>query len=130
MNLRFALDSDVPALKAFLKNGDWPVDGIEFVGIGGFWLIVETDKIVGCVQLAYSRPFGMAENMLVDPELGAFAASKVLKKLTDATLGVLKYMGSNGIVNQIPFANKKYKKTLEKRGWVTISSGNLMARRM
>ena len=130
MNIRFALDKDGPALKAFLANGDWDVEGIEFVGIEGFWLIAETDKIVGCVQLAYSRPFGMAENMLIDPELGAYAASKVFKKLTDAGMSVLKYMGSDGVVNQISFSNKNLKRTLKKRGWVTISTGNLMARRM
>lgn len=130
MNIRFALDEDGPALKAFLADRGVNVEGIEFVGIEGFWLIAETDHIVGCLQLGYSRPYGMAENMLVDPGLPAFEASKTTKKLIDAGMGVLKYMGSEGVISQVPFENKRFKRTLKKRGWVTLSVGNHMARRM
>ena len=128
--IRFALDSDGPALKAFLAARGQDVEGIEFVGIEGFWLIVETDRIVGCGQLGYSRPYGMAENLYVDPALQPYEAAKVAKMLMDSGMSVLKYMGSDGIASQIPFENKRFKKALKKRGWAAVSAGNLMMRRL
>lgn len=128
LKIRFALDSDGSTLKAFLAQGDRDVEGIEFVGIEGFWLLAETDRIVGCLQLAHSRPYSVAESMLVCSELRPYVRAKVFKKLVDASMSVFKYLGSDGMVSQVPFADKAFKRALKKRGWVTISSGNYMAR--
>ena len=126
--IRFALDADGPALKAFLLADGQPVEGLEFVGIEGFWLIAVDEKIVGCLQLAHSRPYSIAESMAICPSLSDYARSKVFKQLVDASMGVFKYLGSDGMVSQVPFADKAFKKALKKRGWETISTGNLMAR--
>ncbi len=129
--IRVSEDDDGPYIHGLLAGMGFTIDGLDWSGTAGFWLIAEIgDQIVGCVQLIAGKPVGWLELLAYDQELSDRNRAKVVKGLLEGGMGGLGMFGASAVMGSIPFEHKSYKAIVKKRGFVIVNSGNLIAKRL
>lgn len=91
------------------------------------WLVAEhEEKIVGCIQVALSKPYGYLEFLSIKPGLTHKLKALVVRDLVVSGAGTLKMGGASVASGMIPFELKDYKALLKKHGCVVCATGNFM----
>lgn len=91
------------------------------------WLVVKHDEeIIGCIQVAMSKPTGYLEYLSVKPGIPHKLKALAIRDLVVGGAGVLVKGGASMASGMIPFELKDYKALLKKHGCVVCSSGNFM----
>lgn len=128
--IRPAVATDGSAIAILLELSGWTIDGIDWSNIVPFWLVAEqAGEVVGCIQVALSRPIGYLEMLAVDQRLSGFARHAVVNDLLLTGLGVHMKNGATMVGGVIPFDMKGYKRVVKKRGGRVIASGNMLMMR-
>lgn len=128
---RMATNAEGEAIHRLVEQAGFKVTGIDWSRIAPFWLVVEmNEKIVGCIQVCLSLPIGRIEMLSVDKDVPHITRSRIFQMLAVSAASTLKAAGAQMATMLISFQNKPQKKLLKKRGCVSISTGNLMAKRL
>ena len=115
-----------------LLNGfvfeDWEIDWSD---IHPYWLaaLVE-DRIEGVIQVCPSKPVGWLEYLAVHPRHGKRMKARLTQDLIAMGRAFLKAQGSQGASGVIPEDMPSYRAVAEKRGWRSISTGDVMFARL
>lgn len=130
MNIRLALNEDGSRLRELVALTQADIEWLDWSDIYPHWLVAEkNDQIVGCINLAVSKPIGRLDLLAVDPSLGPHARGRTVRALILRGLATLKHAGCSASLSQIPFELKAYKKLLKKHfGAAVIGQGNMVMR--
>lgn len=125
--IRLAQNEDGERIKVLVEP---QIQSLDWSDIYPYWLVAEKDgKVVGCLNVATSKPIGRLDCLAVDPTLGPHAKGRVVRALILQGLATLKQDGASASVSQIPFDLKAYKRILKKHfGAVVIGQGNMILR--
>lgn len=126
--IRLASNEDADRIRELLSSKielDW-------TDIYPYWLVAEREgKIVGCINVALSKPIGILDQLAVDSSLNSHARGKVVRALILQGLGTLKAAGASASISMIPFELKSFKRVLKKHfGSVIVNQGNIILTRV
>lgn len=130
MNVRLALDEDGERIRNLFAQTQGTIEGLDWSAVYPHWIVVENkSEIVGCINIAPSKPIGRLDFLAVDPNLRPHAHGKVVRALIVQGLATLKQDGCSASVSQIPFELRAYKRVLKKHfGAIVIGQGNMVMR--
>jgi len=107
------------------------LDALDWSDLGGQWLVVDDgQQIVGCVQLLPGKPIARAENLAVDAALSRRQRARVVSMLIRATIMLLRRAGCGAIISTVPDDLDSYQAVLERRGAVSLYSGQTLIKRL
>lgn len=131
-HIRIAHASDGPAIGRLITDAGWSIDGLDWSNVAPFWLVAsDAGKIVGCIQVALSRPIGYLEMLAVDTGItDGFKRQALVQDLLTQGLAVHHRNGCQMVAGVVPFAMKGFKKVLKKRGCRVVAYGNVMVKRL
>lgn len=130
MNIRLATNEDGKRIKELIATTQADIEGLDWSDIYPYWLVAEKDrKIVGCINVAVSRPIGRLDFLAIDPRLRPHAKGRTVRALILQGLATLKQAGCSALISQIPFELRDYKRLLKRHfGAVVIGQGNMVMR--
>ncbi len=127
VSIRLASNEDADRIKELVA----PKIDLDWTDIYPYWLVAETDKIVGCINLCLSKPIGVLDQLAVDSSLNSHTRSRVVRALILQGLSTLKAAGASAAVSMVPFELKPFKRVLKKHfGSVVVNQGNIIFTRV
>lgn len=125
--VRLASNEDGARIKE-LFSGNF--DGLDWSDIYPHWIVAEkSGRIVGCINVAVSKPIGRLEFLGTDSTLSPHARGRIVRALIVQGLATLMRAGCSASVSQIPFELRTYKRLLKKHfGAVVVGQGNMVMR--
>lgn len=129
MNVRLALNEDVARIRELLAQTQTDIKGLDWSDIYPYWIVADRDGIVGCINVAVSKPVGRLDFLAIDPSLRPHAKGRTVRALILQGLATLKQAGCSASISQIPFELRDYKRVLKRHfGAVVIGQGNMVMR--
>ncbi len=130
MNVRLATNADGPRIAELVSTQTGA--GLDWTNIYPYWLVAEKGgAIVGCLNVALSKPVGRLEFMGLDDSLSPHARGKTFRGLVMQGMATLKAHGTEAIFSVVPFELKSYKRVLKKHfGAVIVGQGNMIIARL
>jgi hypothetical protein len=130
MKFRLALNEDGERIDELASKQTGP--GLDWSDIYPYWLVAEKDgKIIGCLNVAPSKPVGRLDFLALDDSLSPHTRSKAVRGLILQGMATLLAGGSTASVSIVPFELKSYKKILKKHFDATvIGQGNMIIKRL
>ena len=129
MKIRLATNEDGGRIRELLARTQADIEGLDWSDIYPHWIVAEKDQIVGCINVAVSKPIGRLDFLAIDPALGPHSRGRAVRALILQGLATLRHVGCTASVSQIPFELQSYKKTLKKHfGAIVIGQGNMVMR--
>lgn len=137
-SVRMATNADGPQIMVLLCSAGLDVSGMDFIDwhdIYPYWLVAEQAErgaasIVGCIQVAISKPIGYMELLSVDRRLPKPQQALLVKALCYAAMGTIKRSGAVLSSGMVTFDDKSWKNILKRRGAVVLASGNKFVKRL
>ena len=129
MEVRFATNADAPRVQELVEETQ-KIIGLDWSEIYPYWLVVEKEKIVGCLNISMSKPLARMELLSLDPQLGHYAKGRVALALIYRGFGILKGEGADGVLFMVSFADKSFKRIIKRHGGIVVDQGNLMVRKL
>lgn len=128
LQLRLARNEDGEIIRDLVVSAGFYVPkAVPWDDIFPNWLVVEyEEEIVGCIQVAMSKPTGYLEYLSVKPGVTTKIKALAVRDLVVAGSGVLMRGGASMVGGMVPFELRSYKNLLKKHGCVICSSGNFM----
>lgn len=128
MNVRLGVNEESNHIRDLVAATQADIEGLDWSDIYPYWLVAEKDrKIVGCINVAVSRPIGRLDFLAIDPRLRPHAKGRTVRALILQGLATLKQAGCSASISQIPFELRDYKRVLKKHfGAVVIGQGNMV----
>ena len=128
--IRLALNEDGPRVEELASPQTGP--GLDWSGIYPYWLVAEKEgKIIGCLNVALSKPVGRLDILAIDNSLSPHARGKAVRELILQGIATLKASGSTACLSIVPFKLKSYKRILKKHfNAVVVEQGNVIIRRL
>ncbi len=132
IRVRFAGPDEGPVIYSILKSqhvtladvADWAQD------IGPYWLLVETDRPLGCIMVNPGRPVGRLEWLTVRPDVPKKQYAVACRDLCYAGFEVLAKGGSQFMACYIADHDQSWKQITERRGCMPVEHGTLMMKRL
>ena len=125
--IRAATSADGPRIAELVGQAGWKIEGLDWSLVAPFWLVCEwKGKVAGCMQLALSRPIGYQEMLAVDSSIQGFRRHAIVNDLLMQGIAVHTANGAQMVSGVIPYRMKDYKRVVQKRGGVILTSGNAM----
>lgn len=131
--VRLATNQDGAMIGVLLTNAGFDLTGlpISWDDLYPYWLVAELDgELVGCIQVAFSKPIGYMELLAVDRSLSHTLQASLVKALCYQAMATLKKGGCTLSGGMVAFEDKNWKKVLKRRGCVIIASGNKFVKRL
>lgn len=126
--LRLARNEDGEKVRDLVVSAEFYIPkSVPWDDIFPNWLVVEHEgEIVGCIQVAMSKPTGYLEYLSVKRGLPHRIKALAVRDLVVGGAGTLRLGGASLVGGMIPFELKEYKKLLKKHGCFICSSGNFL----
>lgn len=128
LTIRLARNGDGETIKNILaRAGFGGLDSMRWDNIYPYWLVAERDGLIlGCLQMAPSRPVAWLEYLGVEQEISLRDRTKVVRQLLQQGGESMKLHGANRVIGFIPFKERMYKKILKRNGLRVVASGNML----
>lgn len=128
--IRLALNEDGQRVEELASKQTGP--GLNWSEVYPYWLVAEKEgKIIGCLNVAPSKPVGRLDFLSLDESLNPHTRSKAVRGLILQGIATLMAGGSTASVSIVPFELKTYKKILKKHfGAIVIGQGNMIIKRL
>ena len=98
--------------------------------IGPFWLILETDIPIGCINVNPGHPVGRLEWLVVRKNIPRRMYACAIRDLGFAGVEILRQQGSQMIACQIVEHEQGWQKVLQRRGFIQTEPGALYVGRL
>jgi len=129
--ITIATNDEGDQVQALVESNGFHVDGIDWSDIQPWWLVAKQDEeIIGTIQVCPGKPIGRIEMLATKTSLSPLHKAQVAWRLNIAGMTTLKRAGSQLVSSMVSFDNKNVKKMMKKRGWTTMSTGNIMLKRI
>ena len=128
MNVRLATNADGPRiaeLQPHFVDLDWS-------DIYPYWLVAEKGgEIVGCLNVALSKPIGRLDLLSIDDSLSPHARGRAFRGLFMQGLATLGAAGAQTALGLVPFELKSFKRVLKKHfNAEVVEQGNIIIVRL
>lgn len=129
---RLATAEDGQVIQALLEHAkhEWANLVTWDESVAAHWILAELDHPVGAVMLAYGKPIGIIECMVVDPTLSQTTKGRVVRALSYMALAALKRYGSEIAMFYLTHGLLSWHRILEKRGAVGMNTVNSYLKRL
>ncbi|TFG62370.1 MAG: hypothetical protein E4H28_07740 [Gemmatimonadales bacterium] len=125
MTIRFATPDDQATLAALYRGY---FQGIEFDFSDPapyFLLLLRDDEAIGALQLMYSKPVAVIENLILT-DTGHEDRARSIDLLFQAGFGILGNHGAECIFGFVNEGQENWLEYVKKRGWVETHKGIMM----
>lgn len=130
ISLRVAVPGDGETIARLIQD-DWRIEGVDWSQVGANWLVMDgEDDVVGCLEVLPGKPFGRLEHLAVSVSIVGSKRARIVRKLIDQGMAVLRVHGSQAVSVLIPHTMASYAKVLLRRGAVSIGDGQILMRRL
>ena len=128
MNVRLATNEDGERIKTLQPQ----FPDLDWTDIYPYWLVAEKGgKIVGCLNVALSKPVGRLDLLAIDDSLSPHARGKAVRGLIMQGMATLKADGAQLVLSLVPFPLKSYKRILKKHfNAEAVEQGNMIIARL
>ncbi len=131
ITIRLATSEDGAAIERLVRQGGFPIDGLDWSQVYPHWLVSENGAgINGCIQVCATLPIGRLEMLGIDDSLSHRVKAVVFRNLVIYGLTCLQASGCQALWSLVPFEMKGFKKMLKRRGAVVITNGNVLLKRL
>lgn len=105
---------------------------LDWTDIYPYWLVAEKGgEIVGCLNVALSKPVGRLDLLAIDESLSSHARGKAVRGLIMQGIATLKADGAQVALSIVPFELKSFKRVLKKHfGSEVVEQGNAIITRL
>lgn len=132
MNIRLATNEDGPRIRELQVASGQAWEGLDWSDIYPYWLVAEKGgNIVGCLNVAMSKPIGRLDLLAIDESLSPHAGGKAVRGLIMQGIATLKAGGVGASLSVVPFELKSYKRILKKHfNAIVAGQGNMIIARL
>lgn len=126
--IRLATNDDGPRIAGLHHR----FDDLDWSDIYPYWLVAEKGgEVVGCLNVALSKPIGRLDLLAIDGSLSPHARGKAVRGLIMQGIATLKAHGAQMVLSVVPFELKSYKRVLKKHFNATVEGqGNMILARL
>lgn len=126
--IRLALNGDGDRIRELVTTTQINIPTLDWSDIYPYWIAAEINgQIVGCLNVALSKPIGRLDLLAVDGSLSALARGRVVKALIVQGFATLMADGAGACLSVVPYQLQVYKRILKKHfGAVVVGQGNMM----
>lgn len=105
---------------------------LDWSNLGGQWLVVTKDgAVVGCIQCLPGKPIARAEFMVLDESLTQRERAEATSMLIHYVTMLLRMAGAGAMISIVSDSDVQgWPVVLERRGWVPMSDGVMMVKRL
>lgn len=130
VEIRLAVNEAGPIIEEILR-----LNGIELAAdwdnVCPHWLIAcVDDDVIGCVQVAVSKPVGYLEFMFVKPDVNFKLRAIAIRKLLIQGFATLHLAGCNYVGGVVGQDNKKFSDVIKKLGFVKTFPADVYVKRL
>ncbi len=120
---RGALNSDGARIQELVDPGGVCYPGVSWDSVEPWWVVVlDEDRIIGCVQVIASKPIGHVEFLGLEESLTDSQKAYAIKVIERYAQVQLHLSGVFIARSSIPYTEKQWKKIVKKR-WGTFQFG-------
>jgi len=132
IEIALAQNEDGDRLRELVKQaGFLSADELDWSDIYPYWLVARIKgEVMGCIQIAMSKPVGYAEMLSIDQSVGHKTRALMVRELVLQANATLAKDGVSMVVGLISFELKSFKRILKKHGAKVIRTGNVLAKRL
>jgi N-acetylglutamate synthase-like GNAT family acetyltransferase len=125
--LRFATNADGPAIAALMDSCGYDAKGLDWSAIEPYWIVSEeAGQVIGCAQVAYSKPMARVDMVGVSYELGAHRAAAVYRDLLVFAIAAMRDFGAQTAIGFVPFERRNIVKFYRRFGALPCAQGNMI----
>ncbi len=130
MTIRLATNEDGPRIEDLVSGQTGA--GLDWTDIYPYWLVAEKGGIiVGCLNVALSKPVARLDLLAIDPALSSHARGKTVRGLIMQGIATCKANGAGAILSVVPFELRAYKRILKKHfNALVAGQGNMIIARL
>ena len=130
VRIRLASNKDGKKIKELVTSAGFNID-IPFDDIYPFWLVAEyQNEIVGCLQVCVGKPIGRLEMLATKKPLPHKIKTITVLHLMATGTNTLKESGVTMVSSMVSFKMKSFKRILQRYGGFTLTTGNLMGKKL
>lgn len=128
--IRLAVNGDGERIRQLVATTQIDIPTLDWSDIYPYWIAAEINgQIVGCLNVALSKPIGRLDLLAVDGSLPPLARARVVKALIVQGLAVLKADGATATLSVVPFQLRSYRRILKKHfGAQVCGQGNMIVK--
>ena len=132
IEIRLASNEDGDRIRELVKQvGFLDADNLDWRDIYPYWLVARIrGEVMGCIQVAMSKPVGYAEMLSIDQSVGHKTRALLVRELVLQANATLAKGGASMVAGLISFELKSFKRILKKHGAKVIRTGNVLAKRL
>lgn len=131
VKVRIATNEDGAHIEAIFKanNVSFPVANWETVSAN--WLVATVDgDLIGCLMVAFSKPIGLLEFLLMKPQARFKLRAIAMQKLAFAGASSLTQYGCSYLSCVVVASNKPFMDVLKKYNFAAAASAVVMVKRL
>ena len=129
ITVRMARNDETETVKRIVES-QCNIVGMEWVDIAPYWLVAETDRVIGVIQVCPGRPIGRLEFLCFDSGTPDKIRVKAMRQLYLQGCATLKVGGAQFASGLIGFERKALKRWLKRNGAVVMDTGNILVKRL
>lgn len=128
VTVRLAANSDGERIKDLITATQITIEGADWSDIYPYWLVAELHgTVVGCLNVALSKPIGRLDLLAVDKSLKPHARGRAVRALILQGMATLKADGAVATLSVVPFELHAYKRILKKHFKAVVAGqGNMV----
>lgn len=131
VEIRLAVNSAGPAIAEVLKANGIEIPHADWSKVFPHWLIATVDEdVVGCVQVAISKPVGYLEFLFVRPTAPFKVRAIAIRKLLIVGFSTLHTAGCQYVGGVVEKGNGKFVNVLEKLNFVKTYGADVYVKRL
>lgn len=131
VEIRLAVNDAGPEIATVLRENGIEIPGADWSNVFPHWLIACVDDIViGCCQIAISKPVGYVEFMFVRPDVPPKFKAIALRKLIIQSMATLHAAGCSLVGGVVGQKNRKFANVLENINFVRTYSADVYVKRL
>jgi len=131
VEIRLAVNEAGQDIATVLTENGVDVSAVDWTQVFPHWLIACVDEhVIGCCQVAISKPFGYVEFMFVRPEVPAKLKAVALRKLIIQSMATLHAAGCQYVGGVVEKGNRKFSNVLENLNFRRTYTADVYVKRL
>lgn len=131
VEIRLAVNEAGPAIAAVLKENGIVLEHADWSKVFPHWLIATVgDDVIGCCQVAVSKPVGYVEFMFVRKSAPFKFRAIAIRKLIIQSMATLHLAGCQYVGGVVATSNFKFANVLEKLNFVKTYNAEMHVKRL
>lgn len=131
VEIRLAVNEAGEDIATVLRENGIEIPGADWSKVFPHWLIACVDEhVIGCCQVAISKPVGYVEFMFVRPDVPAKLKAVALRKLVIQSMATLHAAGCDLVGGVVAQRNRKFSNVLENLNFTRTYAADVFVKRL